>query len=454
MKKRKFSILLNVAVLCLCVAAIAFGVYSAKNASLNVTGTIGFQAHNCQVKVEGYITYAMRNVNDEWQEVKNSTGGSGSTAWSDTFSTGDAYLGSSTVQTWNFGDIYFDDMASYQEAPNAIMITIKISNYSKFPVGATLSGNATATGFTVKTINLATQLGEKSDTDTPTGTICIVVHRPTNDVNSVKLTMPTITIQKTTLQNIAISNTKPDSGWWASSESGVNVLKQVPALATENTTKTLTVPSYFKDSSGNTVKVTKLGAAASGMNPPTLFNLESYQYIYICDGYTGTTSSSNSIFVNSGGYDIADTSDTRTKYKDIVLPGTFDKTRLDNTNGWAPQSCQNLYVMEGCTTFSDSVYSREKETNIILPSTIENVDDDYLYSRPGDDLYYSPELVFTTNLKSISTGAFCYGLAYPIKIIYKGTMQQWTALKFNPTENANYIYIYCNDGLLTIKPSK
>ena len=99
MKKRKFSMLLNIAVLCLCVAAIAFGVYSAKNASLNVTGTIGFQAHNCQVKVEGYITYAMRNVNDEWQEVKNSTGGSGSTAWSDTFSTGDAYLDSSTARS-------------------------------------------------------------------------------------------------------------------------------------------------------------------------------------------------------------------------------------------------------------------------------------------------------------------------------------------------------------------
>ena len=448
MKKRKFSILLNVAVLCLCVAAIAFGVYSAKNASLNVTGTIGFQAHNCQVKVEGYITYAMRSVNDEWQEVKNSTGGSGSTAWSDTFSTGDAYLGSSTVQTWNFGDIYFDDMASYQEAPNAIMITIKISNYSKFPVGATLSGNATATGFTVKTINLATQLGEKSDTDTPTGTICIVVHRPTNDVNSVKLTMPTITIQKTTLQNIVISKTKPDSGWWASSESGVNVLKQVPALATENTTKTLTVPSYFKDSSGNTVKVTKLGSNNSA-GPQALTNLESYQYIYICDGYTGTTEG-NYVFRNQAGQDQYGGPAT---YKDIALPGTFEKVKLMNDNSFGTNGCENLYVMEGCKTFSDSHYSYKSETNIILPSTIENIVDG---TYPSNNPYYFPELVFTTNLKSISNNAFCCLMKNsPIKIIYKGTMQQWTALNFKPADvHDNYIYIYCNDGLLTIKPTR
>ena len=55
MKKKKFNLLLNIATLCLCVAAIAFGVYSAKNASLNVTGTIGFTAHNCDVDISGYI---------------------------------------------------------------------------------------------------------------------------------------------------------------------------------------------------------------------------------------------------------------------------------------------------------------------------------------------------------------------------------------------------------------
>ena len=56
MKKRKFSMLLNIAVLCLCVCAIAIGVYSAKNASLNVSGTVGFTAHNVKAKVEAWIS--------------------------------------------------------------------------------------------------------------------------------------------------------------------------------------------------------------------------------------------------------------------------------------------------------------------------------------------------------------------------------------------------------------
>ncbi len=56
MKKKKFNLLLNIATLCLCVAAIAFGVYSAKNASLNVSGTVGFNAHNVKAKVEAWIS--------------------------------------------------------------------------------------------------------------------------------------------------------------------------------------------------------------------------------------------------------------------------------------------------------------------------------------------------------------------------------------------------------------
>ena len=45
MKNKKFNLLLEIATLCLCIAAIAFGVYSAKNASLNVSGTVGFISH-------------------------------------------------------------------------------------------------------------------------------------------------------------------------------------------------------------------------------------------------------------------------------------------------------------------------------------------------------------------------------------------------------------------------
>ena len=55
MKKKKFNLLLNIATICLCVAAIAFGVYSAKNASLNVSGTVGFNAHNIDYTANVYM---------------------------------------------------------------------------------------------------------------------------------------------------------------------------------------------------------------------------------------------------------------------------------------------------------------------------------------------------------------------------------------------------------------
>ncbi|MDY2696211.1 MAG: hypothetical protein SOV27_03515, partial [Eubacteriales bacterium] len=55
MKKKKFNLLLEIATLCLCIAAIAIGVYSAKNASLNVSGTIGFEAHNVKATISAQI---------------------------------------------------------------------------------------------------------------------------------------------------------------------------------------------------------------------------------------------------------------------------------------------------------------------------------------------------------------------------------------------------------------
>ncbi len=63
MKKRKFNFIIDIAVLCLCVAAIAIGVYSAKQATLNVSGTIGFNAHDCEVAVSGVMNAYTQNAN-------------------------------------------------------------------------------------------------------------------------------------------------------------------------------------------------------------------------------------------------------------------------------------------------------------------------------------------------------------------------------------------------------
>ena len=133
MKKRKFNILLNIAVLCMCVCAIAIGVYSAKTASLNVSGTIGFTAHNCKVRVLGKITGAMDANNValdpattpalKYQESENK-----------------GKLIDGTADTWSFGSIYFDDLnTDKNHEVNDIVFTFTITNESAYHVDVTVN---------------------------------------------------------------------------------------------------------------------------------------------------------------------------------------------------------------------------------------------------------------------------------------------------------------------------
>ena len=125
MKKRKFNILLNIATLCLCVCAIAFGVYSAKQASLNVSGTIGFSAHNCEVYVAGQITGGIdADLNSVTSFVSKDSG-----ATKDTFiKIGDSY-------NWKIGTMFFDDInTTGDELAKPITIELKVYNKSSFKV--------------------------------------------------------------------------------------------------------------------------------------------------------------------------------------------------------------------------------------------------------------------------------------------------------------------------------
>ncbi|MBE7074916.1 MAG: hypothetical protein E7376_02950, partial [Clostridiales bacterium] len=53
--KKNYKWLINIAAICLCICAMAIGIYAAKQASLTATGTIGFTAHDCTVEVSGTI---------------------------------------------------------------------------------------------------------------------------------------------------------------------------------------------------------------------------------------------------------------------------------------------------------------------------------------------------------------------------------------------------------------
>ena len=126
MKKRKFSMLLNIAVLCLCVAAIAIGVYSAKNASLNVTGTIGFTAHDCKVDVD----ISFKNAMDASSFAPITTIKKMS-------SKSDLPTGYEQMGKFAIGNIVIDDMSNDIIKPLEIVFSVK--NDSDFAISAILN---------------------------------------------------------------------------------------------------------------------------------------------------------------------------------------------------------------------------------------------------------------------------------------------------------------------------
>ncbi len=174
MKKRKFSLWLNLVALCLCFATLAIGVYSAKTAKLNTNGTISFKAHDCKVAVVGTISNAMRSESLNYAPVSDKTYTSaqtGSAEWQDKFDKGAEEDGSlkllSAADTWIFGDIYFDDMnIGNTESVKPIIITFAITNYSPFKVKASFT---TPTGLGDNIVTTDTENEKTLDKYTGTG---------------------------------------------------------------------------------------------------------------------------------------------------------------------------------------------------------------------------------------------------------------------------------------------
>lgn len=128
--KRKLFINISLIVLSLCV--MVYGVYSAKQASLTVSGTIGFQAHNAVLQYSNVsVANALKNDGTAYSYT-----GTGS---------GDTKVDASTAIEFSEA-MYFDDLTnSTASADNIpfITITLKVHNKSKFAVKMTDVSTAT-----------------------------------------------------------------------------------------------------------------------------------------------------------------------------------------------------------------------------------------------------------------------------------------------------------------------
>ena len=132
--KKKFGLWFNIVTICLCVCAIAIGVYSATTANLNASGKLGFTAHNCKADITGTIYgHATGNSADGLPVAE---------ADAETFGT--VSLDGDT-KSLSLGETrYFTDMASTDGSVAPIVITLAITNTSKFDIVASVT-SATAT---------------------------------------------------------------------------------------------------------------------------------------------------------------------------------------------------------------------------------------------------------------------------------------------------------------------
>ena len=281
--KRKFSLFLNIATLVLCVCAIAFGVYSAKTASLNVGGQIGFVAHDCKVQFEGEVEGAvLSNATDIVKStapklyIQSGNNAPGTSAPS-TPITIDG--GASTATSLSFGNLKF--ALDNDHEPYPIKFTFKVTNLSAFDVCASLnltefnvdpSITYTANEYKLK---LGTDDATKSNTFTITLTAgsASITNSPTSKINLTfeKFNVPTAT-------DMGFTVTDYEYG-----EDGDKCIMAVPAK-TDSTT--LTIPAYFSDASDNLIRVKYL----SNGEDATLEDLDGYTNIVISEGICGIQS--------------------------------------------------------------------------------------------------------------------------------------------------------------------
>lgn len=185
MKKRKLNLFLNIAVICLCCASICFGVYSAKTASLNVSGTIGFNAHNCSVEVSG--TYSCYEQETGLQITD-------SALWSSVFTVGGADASNTQVSKSIDKVLTFSDLngsatggnASYEQQAT---IKLKIINKSDFAISVNTSkpifSNATTSQYVKTGVDVSEVILAKSEECYITYTFTLTISADTVEINSV-----------------------------------------------------------------------------------------------------------------------------------------------------------------------------------------------------------------------------------------------------------------------------
>lgn len=156
--KRKNRFLVHIALLTLSLCIMVFGVYSAKQASLTVSGTIGFTAHGLDISIGTVTVTGALNAEGGSYVLDDTIKGYATTA---------VKLSTLTDGKLNFTNaMYFDDLsASTATADNIppIVITVVLTNYSMFDTVVTPVAAGATTGVTNVTYQAAVTYGSGSN---------------------------------------------------------------------------------------------------------------------------------------------------------------------------------------------------------------------------------------------------------------------------------------------------
>ena len=472
MKKRKFSMLLNIAVLCLCVCAIAIGVYSAKNASLNVTGTIGFTAHNCNVDISGYIyghsttldgtPIAKPTNNSEKVYLKNGT--------TDVTETSPLKI-TGNSGALNFGDVFFSDMGETGDLEQ-VRIVLTITNQSSYEVlvdaDVTVPESAKCDFVCDNALQVlyTTNEGTKSKTATLT---FILFPKITNGKYTEIPTVENVSLSvKFSKLNTQISS----QGFTFDDATNPTKIYEVPA--SDGTSDVLVIPSTFTDLPGKTI--TTIGKA-NAIPPDNKINTTNFTKLVILDGIT-TINDFAFCSYNSANEKIEKVSLPNTlesignesfESGNLVacgIPSNVKSTGHSSIKGTKLRyikipkgvstvnqlNCSTITMVEieeGVKTLNGAAFSETLVPFLIIPNGVTDI-----ISEAFARCKNLTKITLPNSLTRIEDSIFL-GSTNLHTIIFKGTKAEWNSIsKQNSSghewyEGSSDFTIYCTDGEIT-----
>ena len=136
--KNKLRFWLNIVTICLCVCAIAIGVYSATTAKITAGGKIAFSAHNCKVEVTGYIYgHGVKDGIDHADGLPVAPEDAEYLTDNNAPITIEGGVNTTTESTISIGERWFTDMESTDGKPANIVIGITVKNITIYDITVT-----------------------------------------------------------------------------------------------------------------------------------------------------------------------------------------------------------------------------------------------------------------------------------------------------------------------------